>query len=219
MSTFIGQLIGFAVIVYIVWRYVVPPVRKMMTNQQETVRKQLADSAEAKEQLAKAEKAHEKAIEAAKAQAKQVTEEANADAKRLVEQLHAQADAEVERIKVQGAQQVQLLRAQLIRQLRQDLGGESVRRAERFGQRTRLGCRCAVGHRRPIHRRTRRDGTVRSSGRRPGDGAAARGEPGVAGDAGRQVRPGDRRPWTPTSCPRWPMIWRRSPACWRVSRS
>ena len=56
MSTFIGQLIGFAVIVYIVWRYVVPPVRKMMTNQQENVRKQLADSAEAKEQLAKAER-------------------------------------------------------------------------------------------------------------------------------------------------------------------
>jgi F-type H+-transporting ATPase subunit delta len=129
MSTFIGQLIGFAVIVWIVWRYVVPPVRKMMTNQQENVRKQLADSAEAKEQLAKAEKAHEKAIEEAKAQAKQVTEEAKTDATRLVQQLHAQADAEVERIKVQGAQQVQLLRAQLIRQLRQDLGGESVRRA------------------------------------------------------------------------------------------
>jgi F-type H+-transporting ATPase subunit delta len=58
-----------------------------------------------------------------------VTEEARVDAQRLVEQLHAQADAEVERIKVQGAQQVQLLRAQLIRQLRQDLGAESVSRA------------------------------------------------------------------------------------------
>jgi ATP synthase F0 subunit b len=112
-----------------VWRYVVPPVRRMMTNQQDNVRKQLADSAEAKEQLAKAEKAHEKAVEEAKAQAKQVTEEAKEDAKRLVEQLRTQADVEVERIKVQGAQQVQLLRAQLVRQLRQDLGAESVRRA------------------------------------------------------------------------------------------
>ncbi|MDT5235600.1 MAG: F-type H+-transporting ATPase subunit b atpH, partial [Mycobacterium sp.] len=129
MSTFIGQLVGFALIVFIVWRYVVPPVRQMMTNQQDNVRKQLADSAEAKEQLAKAEKAHEKAVEQAKAQAKQVTEEAKADAKRLVEQLRVQADAEVERIKVQGAQQVQLLRAQLVRQLRQDLGAESIRRA------------------------------------------------------------------------------------------
>jgi len=129
MAIFIGQLVGFALIVFIVWRYAVPPVRRMMANQQETVRKQLADSAEAKKRLAEAEEAHEKAVEQAKAEAKQVTEEARADAQRLVEQLHAQADAEVERIKVQGAQQVQLLRAQLVRQLRQDLGTESVRRA------------------------------------------------------------------------------------------
>jgi len=129
MATFIGQLVGFALIVFIVWRYVVPPVRRMMANQQETVRKQLEDSAEAKKRLAEAEKAHEKAVEQAKAEAKQVTEEARVDAQRIVEQLHAQADAEVERIKVQGAQQVQLLRAQLVRQLRQDLGTESVRRA------------------------------------------------------------------------------------------
>jgi F-type H+-transporting ATPase subunit b/F-type H+-transporting ATPase subunit delta len=129
MGTFLGQLGGFVLIAFIIWRYVVPPVRKMMTTQQENVRKQLADSAEAKEQLAKAEKAHEKAVEDAKAQAEQVTAEAQADATRLVEQLRAQADAEVERIKVQGAQQVQLLRAQLVRQLRGDLGVESVDRA------------------------------------------------------------------------------------------
>src|SRR5258707_10858496 len=129
MLTFIGQLVGFALIVFVVWRYVVPPVRRMMTNQQDNVRKQLEDSAEAKKRLDEAEKAHEKAVEQAKAEAKQVTEEARVDAQRLIEQLHAQADAEVERIKVQGAQQVQLLRSQLVRQLRQDLGAESVRRA------------------------------------------------------------------------------------------
>jgi ATP synthase F0 subunit b len=129
MSTFIGQLVGFAVIVFIIWRYVVPPVRRMMTNQQENVRKQLEDSADAQKRLSEAEKAHEKALERAKAEAKQVTKEARADAERIAELLRAQADAEVERIKVQGAQQVQLMRAQLVRQLRQDLGAESVRRA------------------------------------------------------------------------------------------
>ena len=129
MSTFIGQLIGFAVIVLLVWRYVVPPVRKMMADQQNAVRQQLADSAAAADRLAEASRAHEKAKEDAKAEAKRITEEAQSDAKRIVEQLHAQADSEVERIKVQGAKQVELLRAQLIRQLRQDTGAESVRRA------------------------------------------------------------------------------------------
>lgn len=129
MSTFLGQLFGFVAIVLLVWRYVVPPVRKMMADQQETVRRQLADSAAAADRLAEASRAHEKAKEDAKAEAKRLTEEAQSDAKRIGEQLRAQADSEVERIKVQGARQVELLRAQLIRQLRQDTGAESVRRA------------------------------------------------------------------------------------------
>jgi len=129
MSTFIGQLVGFGVIVWLVVRFVVPPVRKMMADQQNAVRQQLADSAAAADRLAESSRAHEKAKEDAKAEAKRITEEAQSDAKRIVEQLHAQADSEVERIKVQGAKQVELLRAQLIRQLRQDTGSESVRRA------------------------------------------------------------------------------------------
>jgi ATP synthase F0 subunit b/ATP synthase F1 delta subunit len=129
VSTFIGQLIGFGVIVFLVWRYVVPPVRTMMKNQQEAVRKQLEDHSEAEKKVADADKEHASAIEEARAEAAKVIEEARHDAGKIAEQLRAQADAELERIKIQGAQQVQLLRQQLIRELRQSLGAESVHRA------------------------------------------------------------------------------------------
>jgi ATP synthase F0 subunit b/ATP synthase F1 delta subunit len=129
MSTFIGQLIGFAVIVFLLWKYVAPPIRTMMKNQQETVRNQLADNAEAKKKVADADKEHAKALEQAKAEASKVIEEARHDAEKIAEQLRAQADIELERIKTQGGQQVQLLRQQLIRELRQSLGAESVYRA------------------------------------------------------------------------------------------
>lgn len=129
MSTFIGQFVGFLLIVFLVVRYIVPLVRKMMTAQQETVRRQLEESAVAAEKVEKADSEHTKAVEAAKADASKVVEEARADAQKIGEQLRAQADAEVERIKVQGAAQVQLLRQQLIRELRQNLGTESIYRA------------------------------------------------------------------------------------------
>ncbi len=129
MSTFIGQLVGFAVIVFLVWKYVMPPVRNMMRNQQETVRTQLAEHAEAEKKVADADKEHAKALEEAKAEAAKVIEEARHDADKIAEQLRAHADAELERIKTQGAQQVRLLRQQLIRELRQSLGAESVHRA------------------------------------------------------------------------------------------
>ncbi len=126
MWTFVGQLGGFAVIVWLVWRYVVPPVRRLMTARQDTVRQQLAESAAAADRLTEASQAHSKAVEDAKLEAKPVVEEAQADAERIAEQLQAQAEIDAERIKVQGGHQVELLRAQLTRQLRLELGHESV---------------------------------------------------------------------------------------------
>ncbi len=129
MSTFIGQLVGFVAIILLVWRYVVPPVRKMMADRQDTVRQQLADSSAAADRLAEASRAHAKAKEDANAEAQRLTEDAQADAQRIGEQLRAQADSDAERIKQQGIKQAELMRAQLIRQLRQDIGAESVHRA------------------------------------------------------------------------------------------
>lgn len=129
MSTFIGQLGGFAVIIFLVWRYAVPPVRKLMVERQDSVKRELDEGAQAAQRLTAASQAHEKAVKDAKAEAERITDEARADAERIKEQLRAQVDAEVERVKEQGARQVELLRAQLIRQLRHDLGYESVRRA------------------------------------------------------------------------------------------
>ncbi len=129
MSTFIGQLVGVAVIVFLVVKFVVPPVRNMMRNQQEAVRTQLAEHAEAEKKVADADSEHAKALEEAKAEATRVIEEARHDAEKIAEQLRVQADIELERIKTLGGQQVQLLRQQLIRELRQSLGAESVHRA------------------------------------------------------------------------------------------
>jgi F-type H+-transporting ATPase subunit b/F-type H+-transporting ATPase subunit delta len=130
MSTFIGQLIGFAVIVYILWRYVVPPVRSLMQRQQDAVRAALAESAEAAKKLEEADAMHAKALKDAEAASSKVTDEARQDSERIVSQLHEQAAVEAERLKAQGAQHVQLMRQQLIRQLRHGLGAESVQKAD-----------------------------------------------------------------------------------------
>ncbi|BBY25222.1 F0F1 ATP synthase subunit B/delta [Mycobacterium stomatepiae] len=129
MSTFIGQLIGFAAIVFLVVRYVVPPVRNLMAARQNTVRQQLDDAAKAADRLTESTAAHSKAVQAAESEAEQVVEEAKVDAERITEQLRAQAEVESARITGQGARQVELLRTQLARQLRLELGHESVRQA------------------------------------------------------------------------------------------
>ena len=129
MSTFIGQLVGFAVIIWIINKYVVPPVRKLMAEQKDNVREQLAESAKATQRLAAADQFHTARVQEGKSEGRHIVEEARVDSVRISEQLEVQAGVEAERIKVQGGQQVSLLRSQLIRQLRGDLGGESVQRA------------------------------------------------------------------------------------------
>lgn len=129
MSIFIGQLIGFAVIAYILWRYVVPPVKTLMAKQQDAVRTALAESAEAAQKLADADAMHAKALAEAASESSKVTEEARQDSVRITASLSEQAGIDAERIKAQGAQQVQLARQQLVRQLRQGLGDEAVQKA------------------------------------------------------------------------------------------
>ncbi|MEI7890275.1 MAG: F0F1 ATP synthase subunit B/delta, partial [Actinomycetes bacterium] len=129
MSTFIGQLIGFGVIVLILMKYAAPPVRKLMIAQQEAVRTQLQESAKAAQRLADADSFHAERIELGRVEARQIVDEASADSVRVAELLRLQAEAESERLKGYGDQQVIQLRAQRIRELRAQLGSDALRRA------------------------------------------------------------------------------------------
>ena len=130
MGVFIGNLIGFAIIVAIIVKWVVPPMKGMMQKQQDAVRNALAESAEAAKKLADADAMHAKALEEAAAESTKITDEARQDSERIEAQLTEQAGLDAERIKAQGAQQVQFMRQQLIRQLRLGLGNESVQKAD-----------------------------------------------------------------------------------------
>lgn len=129
MSTFIGQLIGFVVIVWFLNKFAVPPVRRLMAAQKEAVRKQLEDSATATERLAAADEYHTQRVDQGRAEGRRIVDEARTDSVHIADQLNTQAGVEAERIKVQGGQQVSLLRAQMVRQLRGELGSAAVRRA------------------------------------------------------------------------------------------
>jgi F-type H+-transporting ATPase subunit b/F-type H+-transporting ATPase subunit delta len=129
MSTFIGQLIGFAVIVFILMKWVVPLVRDMMRKQQDAIRTALEESAEAAKKLEDADAMHARAVEDAEAESTKVTDEARQDSERIAAALAEQAGTDAERIKAQGTQQVHLLRQQVIRQLRAGLGEGSVQKA------------------------------------------------------------------------------------------
>ena len=126
------ELIGFVVIIFVLYRYVWPMISKMVKDRQETVQRQVDDSAEAERLNAEAKQRYESALADAKAEAARLRDDARADATRIKEELVEQAKAEVERMKQRGQDQLAAERDQVVRGLRGELGGQSMQLAERL---------------------------------------------------------------------------------------
>ena len=122
MDIFIGQLVGFLLIIALLWKFVVPFLRKTVKSAQEVVDQQVAESEAAQARLADAKVAHERSIEQSKVEAQQLHEGALEDAKGITDDLHKQADVEVKRISEHGKAQGELTRTSMVRQLRSELG-------------------------------------------------------------------------------------------------
>ncbi|MBB5918422.1 F-type H+-transporting ATPase subunit delta [Nocardia transvalensis] len=118
---FISQLFGFAVIVFVFVKWIVPPVKSLMERSQETVRKQLEESEEATTKLAEAKQAYDSALAQAQAELEVLRADARADAEFIIAQMRDAAAAEVDRVRKQGRAQILQLRRQMIRDLETDL--------------------------------------------------------------------------------------------------
>ena len=127
---FLGQLFAFGVVIWVLWKYAAPVVRKLMTDQQDAVREQMAESEKAEARLTEAKAKLADAINEAQTEAARIREDARSDAERITEQLRQHADAEVVRIKTQGSEQIDLHRRQLVRQMQSELAQAALGQAE-----------------------------------------------------------------------------------------
>jgi len=131
-ATFIAEVVAFLIILYVLYRYIVPPVQKAMRERQELVRSQIEESRQAREQLEKADAEYQRALTEARAEAAKIRDTARADADRLREELRAQAQEEAERIRQRSAEQLATQRQQVVRELRAEIGNLAVTLAGRI---------------------------------------------------------------------------------------
>ncbi|HEX3784455.1 MAG TPA: F0F1 ATP synthase subunit B [Pseudonocardiaceae bacterium] len=122
VATYISQLVGFALVVAVIWWKVVPPVRKAMRRQKDLIAKQVEDAEVAGARLAEAERKYRDALTEARTEAAKIRDAARADAIRIVEEMREQADREVERIRERGEAELVAQRRQVIRDLRSRIG-------------------------------------------------------------------------------------------------
>ena len=129
---FIAELVGFVLIVFVLWRYVLPLVKNMVRKRQDDVQHQVDEAQEATRRLDDARGRLDDAVQRADAEGARIRDDARADATRIREELKEQAEAEVERMLQRGRDQLVADRDQAARRLRADVGGASMDLAERM---------------------------------------------------------------------------------------
>ncbi|HEX4361269.1 MAG TPA: F0F1 ATP synthase subunit B, partial [Pseudonocardia sp.] len=128
-GTIIAELVAFLIILFVLWKYVVPPLSKSLQDRQDMVQKQVEDAEGAARKLKAAEERYDKALAEARTEAAKIRDTARADGERIREELREQATSEVERIRQRGEEQLASQRDQVVRQLRGELGGLAVQLA------------------------------------------------------------------------------------------
>ena len=130
--TFVVELAAFLIVLGVLWRYVIPPVRQAMTARQEMARKLVSDRHEAEQLLEKAQTAYTTAMAEARHQAARLRALAEKQRREIVEGASTEAEARAAEIISRGQARLEAERRQAIRQLKTDLGNVAVELAEKI---------------------------------------------------------------------------------------
>lgn len=130
--TVLAEIVGFLIVLYVLYRYVKPPLQRMVNNREEQLRQQVEDARKARERLDDAENKYQEAVEAAENDAARIRDDARADAERITQEIRERADEEVERIQRRGEEALENARLQVIRELKAELVGHSGQLADRL---------------------------------------------------------------------------------------
>ena len=121
-ATFLVELVAFAIMLFVLGKYVVPPINKAMTDRQNAIRKEFADLEEAEDDARKAEKEYKDQLADARHEAAKIREEAREQGAAIIADLRKQAQEESERILRHGRAQLEAERAQALQSLRNEVG-------------------------------------------------------------------------------------------------
>ena len=144
-ATFFVELAAFAVMFFVLARYVIPPINKAMTARQDAIRQEFAEAEEAKQKANDAEAEFKAQIAEARKDAARIREEAHEQGDQIIEEATQQAHVEQQRIKDQAQAQIAAERQQALTSLRAEVGtlatslagrivGESLEDDERSGR-------------------------------------------------------------------------------------
>jgi F-type H+-transporting ATPase subunit b len=121
-ATFVFELISFAIIMFVLAKWVIPPINQAMTERQEKIKAQFDEAAQLKADAEATQQEHQSQLAEARAEASRIREEAREQGAQIIAQHREQAQAEAERITTNAQAQLEVERAQALSQLKNEVG-------------------------------------------------------------------------------------------------
>src|SRR6187455_2945548 len=101
-ATFFVELVAFLVLLFLLGKFVIPPINRAMTARQDAIREQFAELDEAKSEASAAEEEFKAQIADARHEAARIREEAREQGAQIVSEMRQQGESEKARI-IDGA--------------------------------------------------------------------------------------------------------------------
>lgn len=127
----IAQFVNFGILLFVLWQWVIPPVRKMLDTRRERIEESLAAADRMRAQASDAEREVQARIEEGRTEARQLVEQAQGIANRIREDAQVQAQSEIEQMRARALADIELQRDSAIAQLRREFADITINAAEK----------------------------------------------------------------------------------------
>jgi F-type H+-transporting ATPase subunit b len=121
-GTFFVELAAFALLMFLLARYIIPPINRAMTARQDAIREEFAELDEAKTEAQAAEEEFKAQIADARHEAARIREEAREQGATIIAEMREQAQAEAARIVEHAHVQIEADRKAAVASLRAEVG-------------------------------------------------------------------------------------------------
>jgi F-type H+-transporting ATPase subunit b len=131
-ATFLFELVAFGIILWVLWKFVIPVVTGAAAEREEKLRAQREEAAQAKSSAESTESELNALMADARADASRIREEARQQGARIIAEHREQAKVDADRVNAAAHEQIEGERSQALAQLMEEVDSISTQLASRI---------------------------------------------------------------------------------------
>lgn len=127
----IAQLINFAIVLFILWKFAIKPLSKVMNKRTKEIEKSLADAKKIEENMTKSQTERENLIKQTKREAQKIIQKSQEEGQKQGAEIVSQAKAEAQNIVTKTKEQIDLEKQKMLKEVKSEVANLVVKTTEK----------------------------------------------------------------------------------------